>query len=359
MLAQSNWSHVGDAAVPNDSMARLRSEIARKGLLLPSDGKALMGKALMMSRESDLPEMSEQRQTVMRLFRGATVLGYAPMNGGISSGATRWDIELPDATLRRVVVRRPTRDDNQLAQRRAAAEAHVLRLVAGVVKAPTLLAYEPDGPNLVLDYVEGSPVFTPSLSHEIVDQLAQELATIHSFAADSSFCVLPDVGADVRRRLQVDTETLDDALKERQVRLLLGKWVPRFNNARVLLHGDYWPGNVLFQGANLTAVIDWEEAAQGDPLFDLAVARLDSLWAFGVDTMNRFTTEYLSRSRVDGSELPWWDLVAALRPMSNLERWASAYAEPPISRPDITRSTMQRDTLWFIERAAQALGVNL
>lgn len=309
-----------------------------------------------MSCANDLPEIAKQRQTVLRLFPGATVLVCEPMNGGVSSGATRWDIELPNGTLRRVVVRRPSRDDDELAPRRAAAEAHVLRLVSGVVKAPALLAYDPSGPSLVLDYVEGSPPFAAPVSHATVEQLANELVTIHSFAAASIRGALPDVGAEVRRRLQVVPETLDDALKEREVRRLLTRWEPRSNNDPVLLHGDYWPGNVLFRGAHLAAVLDWEEAAQGNPLFDLAVARLDLLWAFGADVMHRFTNEYLLRVNVDASELPWWDLVAALRPMSNLERWASAYAAPPISRPDITSSTMQCNTRWFIERAATALG---
>lgn len=313
----------------------------------------------MMSRVKELPEIAEQRETVMRLFRRATVLGYEPMNGGISSRVTRWDIELSDGSLRRVVVRCPTRDDNQLASRRAAAEAHVLGLIAGDVKVPRLLAYEPEGPSLVLEYVDGSPVFTAPLSHDFVLQLAKELVAIHSFAAATLSDVVPDIDQAVRQRLQVVTETLDDGLREREVRHLLAKWVPRRSNASVLLHGDYWPGNVLFRGASLSAVIDWEEAGQGDPLFDLAVARLDLLWAFGADTMNRFTSEYLSRTTIDASELPWWDLVAALRPMSNLERWASAYADPPISRPDITTATMQRDTRWFVEGAAKALGFDL
>lgn len=36
-----------------------------------------------------------------------------------------------------------------------------------------------------------------------------------------------------------------------------------------LLHGDYRTGNMLFDGARITAVIDWEFAALGDPLCDL------------------------------------------------------------------------------------------
>lgn len=36
-----------------------------------------------------------------------------------------------------------------------------------------------------------------------------------------------------------------------------------------LLHGDYRTGNMLFDGPRISAVIDWEFAAIGDPLYDL------------------------------------------------------------------------------------------
>ena len=42
----------------------------------------------------------------------------------------------------------------------------------------------------------------------------------------------------------------------------------------------------------LVGVIDWEDAALGDPLADLANSRLEILWAFGDEAMERFTREY-------------------------------------------------------------------
>jgi aminoglycoside phosphotransferase (APT) family kinase protein len=35
-----------------------------------------------------------------------------------------------------------------------------------------------------------------------------------------------------------------------------------------LLHGDYWPDNTLWRDGRLVCVIDWEDAALGDPLAD-------------------------------------------------------------------------------------------
>jgi aminoglycoside phosphotransferase (APT) family kinase protein len=40
-------------------------------------------------------------------------------------------------------------------------------------------------------------------------------------------------------------------------------------NPSVLLHGDYWPGNILWRDGTIEAVVDWEEAQFGDPALHL------------------------------------------------------------------------------------------
>jgi aminoglycoside phosphotransferase (APT) family kinase protein len=87
------------------------------------------------------------------------------------------------------------------------------------------------------------------------------------------------------------------------------------------LHGDYWPGNILWKDGRLAAVIDWEDARVGDPLDDLANCRLEFLWTLGVDAMNEFTERYKSQTSIDCTNLPYWDLVAALRPCGKLSTW--------------------------------------
>lgn len=47
-----------------------------------------------------------------------------------------------------------------------------------------------------------------------------------------------------------------------------------------LVHGDYRSGNVLVADGRLLAVLDWEMAHAGDPLYDLAWL-IDPLWAHG------------------------------------------------------------------------------
>jgi aminoglycoside phosphotransferase (APT) family kinase protein len=88
-----------------------------------------------------------------------------------------------------------------------------------------------------------------------------------------------------------------------------------------VVHGDYWPGNVLWRDGKLVGVIDWEvgvidweEAAFGDPMADLANVRLELVWHFATAVMDMLTHEYLAlRPGVGIATLPVWDLRAALR----------------------------------------------
>jgi aminoglycoside phosphotransferase (APT) family kinase protein len=81
-----------------------------------------------------------------------------------------------------------------------------------------------------------------------------------------------------------------------------------------VLHGDYWPGNVLWRDGRLAGVVDWEDALFGDPLADLAVTRLEIGGLYGVAAMNLLTRQYLARRpELDVSALPLWDLRAAMR----------------------------------------------
>jgi aminoglycoside phosphotransferase (APT) family kinase protein len=117
-------------------------------------------------------------------------------------------------------------------------------------------------------------------------------------------------------------------------------------NATKLLHGDFWPGNIVWRDGALVAVLDWEDAERGDPLRDLGITRLDLLWAHGERAMDVFTLHYQSLAQIDMTNLPLWDLCAALRPAGRLADWAGDAATH--------RRMLERHAL-FVERAFAAL----
>lgn len=99
-------------------------------------------------------------------------------------------------------------------------------------------------------------------------------------------------------------------------------FLPGLDEPGVLLHGDLWPGNVLWREGRIAAIVDWEDAALGDPLRDLGVSRLELLWAYDSEVMDDFTESYRrAQPHVDLGALPERDLEAARRLTPQLPTW--------------------------------------
>jgi thiamine kinase-like enzyme len=132
-----------------------------------------------------------------------------------------------------------------------------------------------------------------------------------------------DAAVQIERKLQSPTVPLDEGLSESVLRSVMADaWPWRSAHPDRLLHGDYWPGNTLWRDGQLVAVIDWEDAAMGDPLLDVANMRLELLWFYESDAMDEFTTAYERRMPdLDYTYRFHWDLWSALRPTGRLEAW--------------------------------------
>lgn len=243
-----------------------------------------------------------------------------PLTGGVSARLTALEIEHPDGQRQRMVVRRHGKADLERNPNVAADEFHVLQVLhsAGL---PVPRPYHLDAtgevlssPSIVIEYVEGRTESKPADLPDYLARLAGSLIEIHR--VDPSKLEL----AFLPRRNSLPPERDEDDQRIRDV--LEGVWPLRQRNEAVLLHGDFWPGNTLWQDGRLVAVVDWEDAAIGDPVADLANARLEVLWAFGVEAMDDFTRRYRSgMNTVDDTDLAFWDLFADLRLASRISTW--------------------------------------
>jgi aminoglycoside phosphotransferase (APT) family kinase protein len=208
-------------------------------------------------------------------------------------------------------------------------------------------------------YIDGQPDFAPAKPDDFAWQMAGQLVRIHALdgsGADLSF--LPRLGEEGSAMHQPPTQ-LDASLQEGRIRdRLQAAWPFSRHNAPALLHGDYWPGNILWQAGRLSAVIDWEDAKVGDPLADLAISRLDLLWIYGREMMDAFTGHYLAGTAIDTRSLPYWDLYAALRLVrlagADLRGWAAFFH--PYGRQDITEQSIRAYYQFFVAQALQKLG---
>lgn len=269
-----------------------------------------------------------------------------PLKGGVSATVTALELMRPDGHHQKVIVRQHGVRDRQRNPQIATAEFSLLQVLqqAGVA-APAPYYLDQAGeffgiPCLVMAYVEGETRFAPTDLTAYLAQLATHLAHIHGIAGtQTALPFLPRQAQGFGER----PANLDHTLDEGRIRdKLEALWPIAQTNRAMLLHGDFWPGNLLWRDEQLVAVIDWEDAAVGDPLADLGNTRLELLWAFGEDAMTQFTALYQSLTTITFTDLPYWDLCAALRPSGKLGEWGL---------DAVTEQTMRERHHWFVTQA--------
>jgi aminoglycoside phosphotransferase (APT) family kinase protein len=293
----------------------------------------------------------------------AKLVGIRSCPGGLSATMTILELTRPDDTVVRLVVRQVRRPDAPRSSLSIADEfGLLLDLRALGLPTPTPRLLDDSGtifdhPYAVYDYVDGSPRVHTSDPAGTGRSFAVQLAAVHQVDGAAAACSrLPRRTDIVGRLLAEPPPRLDAAMHEGFLRHLLTTVGPPPDPDRTtLLHGDFWAGNLLWRHDRIVAVIDWEEASVGDPLTDVATTRLDLLWAFGPLSVAAFTEHYLSLTSLDPSRLPWWDLVAALRPAGAFSGWVADWAD--FGRGDMTATTMRAQHRWFVDQALQALGL--
>jgi aminoglycoside phosphotransferase (APT) family kinase protein len=82
-----------------------------------------------------------------------------------------------------------------------------------------------------------------------------------------------------------------------------------------LVHGDYWSGNILWDSGQISGLLDWENAAFGEPGFDVANCRMEMI----IDGMDAAAETFLrTYETLTGKEvvnLGLYELVVAVQPM--------------------------------------------
>jgi aminoglycoside phosphotransferase (APT) family kinase protein len=80
----------------------------------------------------------------------------------------------------------------------------------------------------------------------------------------------------------------------------------------VFLHGDVWPGNMMWSGPDCRALIDWKTAGVGDPGVDLGELRKQVAFANGEDAPRYVLEGWERASGTRAADVAYWDAVAAL-----------------------------------------------
>lgn len=286
---------------------------------------------------------------------GAGLARWWNLDGGFSAQMTAMEVRLPSGETRQIIARLHGPRDLGINPDVALDQYRLLQALSKTrLPVPRPLHLDQtcedfEQPVLVLEFVEGTTVVEPDNVKAAMPQMAEMLARIHNIdpvAHDLKF--LPSEETRNNACIAERPDELDAVLQEGRIRDILGKiWPVSVRNRDTLLHGDFWSGNILWGNDKIRAVIDWENALIGDPVEDLANARMEIFREFGAQAMDTFTREYHSMSNADLSQLPKWDLLAALRPAGRIADWVNTAEE---------EEALIRGHAGFVEQAIGKLG---
>ena len=172
-------------------------------------------------------------------------------------------------------------------------------------------------PFFISSYIEGTQNFGSKDDAFFIETIANQLKDIHMVNTDN----LPKLP------LRVDPlEGLLDYLPKKDNWIEIREYIKelsfeKYNADFKLLHGDFWPGNLLWKSDNIVGVVDWDYAAIGDPLYDLAVSCLMFRYLYGRQDMESFKVAYIDQSEFDEKRFLLWSINIASSTLYFINEW--------------------------------------
>lgn len=305
--------------------------------------------------ETKFIEEKKLQQLVQTIDPGSKLLRTWRVSGGVSAQVTAIELERSGGQMKKMIVRQYGETDLKRNPRIAADEFKLLQILKSKrLLVPAPYHFDSSGaifpnPFIVIEFIEGKQKDIPRNVNTAIHELATSLSNIHKIkGSNPELSFLPKQEEIYAEKLEKRPAIIDESLNEGRIREMLESvWPFPKVNKTVLLHGDYWPGNILWKDGQLIAILDWEDAALGDPLADFANSRLEILWAYGMAAMNDFTNQYKSMcAAIEFKYLPYWDLFAALRPASRISEWGL---------DERTEKMMRERHQWFVSRAFEKI----
>jgi aminoglycoside phosphotransferase (APT) family kinase protein len=229
-----------------------------------------------------------------------------------STSATILLIEVPGVPSSRSVLR--VLDDTawlarepDLAEHEAAA---LIELGRAGLAGPELVAHGGaeagfGAPVVLMSFVEGQVDLAPADFEAWLSALAAQLVRIHAHPA-LDFAWQHRTWLD-RSRLRPPVWGRAPDTWRRAIELVQE---PAPEVTPVFLHRDYHPANVLWQGGQVSGVVDWINACRGPAGVDIAHCRTNLSLMFGPDAAERFLAAY--RSHGGAEHDAYWDIESVL-----------------------------------------------
>ena len=286
-----------------------------------------------------------------------TLVSISPARAAFTNVVRVLECHSSSGNTLRLVVKLLTDDPNN-AVRRASAEFHGLRLArAHGIPAPEPLYLDVTGellgvPGLLTRMVDGHQIVAPENITEWAEMIADVLLKIHAIRPNADDRVHLYSGneqglyfLDGDKREKIASHPLSDRIYDAVSELRPG--IER--SLAVFIHMDYWPGNLLWRDGRISAVLDWDSAAYGDPALDVANFRME-MYLRGIKlAADIFLNRYEAKSGSRVHNLGFWELACAVRPLPDPAKWTPASRE--MGNAEATGDRANTDYYEFVENA--------
>ena len=289
--------------------------------------------------------MKTKLQKVLNSFvPGLELIHFEPLTGGVSSEVFLIEAK-QNKTQIKLVLRYeagpPSKNDikNEFNLLQALANTNIPSAEPLFIDTSCKIL---DKPFMLLSFLEGDINIPNTDNLDLITKMADQLRSIHSINP----ALLPD--------LPIQIDPMEGLLKYlpkgdewMEIRNYLSSLKnTAFEGQRVFLHGDFWPGNILWAKDQIVAVIDWDYAAIGDPVSDLAVSSLEMRYEYGKEGMNQLCEAYLKHSMIDNSRFSLWLISIASSTLHFINQWNLSEAK---------KNLIKTEALLTIQEESQSL----
>ncbi len=289
-------------------------------------------------------------QSISRRIAGqAEFIRHWPLTGGVSAAIDALELRMPDGARNRYVIRRAGENqwkdqtentiEIEFELQRALFQlglpvAEQILLDSTCKILPTTYA--------VMKMIDGTTEVPEQKVESAVVGMAEFLLRLHKLEPKTiSVPGLPQREDPVAGALL----HVPDTPQWSALRKAITNWQPKALPASIL-HGDFWPGNIIWHNEQIAAVIDWEDTAFGTPVSDVACCRAEISAMYGQRAMSLFTDYYLLHSNLDFSDLPLWDAYCGFAALATMHSWG---LEPQ------AEAARRASTELFVKQAAEAI----
>ena len=290
----------------------------------------------------DQTHLDPERWSALAKARDARVLRVERLEGGVSAEVLALTLSDAQGAEEKLVLRQKT----GTLGREALAMARAREAGLPVPPAEAVSGrFTPNGASaLLMPYIPGHSQIDPAQPGPQLQRMAAFLAKLHGVSPEhlEALPLLIDPLLELPGFLAIDATFAS-----------LRRWAESagpapYGGAPVLLHGDFWPGNLRWDGEELIGVLDWEDCHRGDPMVDVALTRLELRYLLGPEGTERFTEAYGARAPLDLPRLALWDCYVASAALTYMGSWGLPEAE-------VTH--MRQEAAAFIHGAAARLGL--